>query len=144
MHPVLGVFFISKPTLDNVSAIKAILRSFESISGLRINFAKSQFGVIGQSEEWCTLAADILNCGPLQFPFIYLGMPIGVNPRRKVVWEPLIRKFEAKLNKWNQRSLSMAGRITLINVVLTALPLFYMSFFRAPTAIIKRLTAIQR
>ena len=144
MHPVLGVFFISKPTLDNVSAIKAILRSFELVSGLRINFAKSQFGAIGQSEEWCTLAADILNCGPLQFPFIYLGMPIGVNPRRKVVWEPLIRKLEAKLNKWNQRSLSMAGRITLINVVLTALPLFYMSFFRAPTAIIKRLTAIQR
>ncbi|KAH1202965.1 putative ribonuclease H protein [Glycine max] len=125
--PCLGSFFISKPTLDNVSAIKAILRSFELVSGLRINFAKSQFGAIGQSEEWCTLAADILNCGPLQFPFIYL-----------------IRKFEAKLNKWNQRSLSMAGRITLINVVLTALPLFYMSFFRAPTAIVKRLTAIQR
>ena len=130
--------------MDNVSAIKAILRSFELVSGLRIHFAKSQFGAIGQSEAWCTRAADILNCGPLQFPFIYLGMPIGVNPRRKVVWEPLIRKFEAKLNKWNQRSLSMAVRITLINVVLTALPLFYMSFFRAPTAIIKRLTAIQR
>ena len=60
MHPVLGVFFISKPTLDNVSAIKAILRSFELVSGLRINFAKSQFGAIGQSEEWCSLAADFL------------------------------------------------------------------------------------
>ena len=51
--------------MDNVSAIKAILRSFELVSGLRINFAKSQFGALGQSEEWCTLAADILNCGPL-------------------------------------------------------------------------------
>ena len=38
----------------------------------------------------------------------------------------------------------MADRITLINVVLTALPLFYMSFFRAPTTMINRLTAIQR
>ena len=38
----------------------------------------------------------------------------------------------------------MAGRITLINVVLTALPLFYQSFFRAPSAVINRLTAIQR
>ena len=70
-------------------------------------------------------------------------MPIGVNPRRKVVWEPIIRKFEARLNKWNQRSISMAGRITLINVVLTTLP-FFMSFFRAPIAVINRLTAIQR
>ncbi|KAH1193918.1 putative ribonuclease H protein [Glycine max] len=118
--------------------------SFEMVSGLRINFAKSQFGAIGQPEEWCSLAADYLHCGPLQLPFIYLGMPIGVNPRRKVVWEPIIRNFEAKLNKWNHRSISMAGRITLINAVLTALPLFYMSFFRAPSAVIKRLTTIQR
>ena len=64
--------------------------------------------------------------------------------RRKVVWEPIIRKFEARLNKWNQRSISMDGRITLINVVLTAFPLFYMSLFRAPTTVINRLTAIER
>ncbi|KAL5123545.1 Phosphoenolpyruvate carboxylase 4 [Glycine soja] len=116
-------------------SIEAILKSFEMVSGLRINFANSQFGAIGQTEDWCRFAADYLNCGPLQFPFSYLGMPIGVNPRRKVVWEPIIRKFEAKLNKWNQRNVSMAGRITLISSVLTALPLFYMSFFRAPSVI---------
>ncbi|KHN11229.1 Putative ribonuclease H protein, partial [Glycine soja] len=52
--------------------------------------------------------------------------------------------FEARLNKWKQRSISMAGRITLIKAVLTALPLFYLSFFRAPSAVINRLTAIQR
>ena len=38
----------------------------------------------------------------------------------------------------------MAGRITLINVVLTALPLLYFSFFRAPSVVINRLSAIQR
>ena len=38
----------------------------------------------------------------------------------------------------------MAGRITLINAVLTALPLFYLLFFRAPIAVINRLIAIQR
>ena len=136
--------FFGEPSMDNVTVIKAILKSFEMVSGLRINFANSQFGAIGQTEDWCRFAADYLNCGPLQFPFSYLGMPIGVNPRRKVVWEPIIRKFEAKLNKWNQRNVSMAGRITLISSVLTALPLFYMSFFRAPSVVINRLTTIQR
>ena len=38
----------------------------------------------------------------------------------------------------------MAGRITLINAVLTALPLFYLSFYRAPSAVINRLNAIRR
>ena len=74
----------------------------------------------------------------------YLGLAIGINLRRKVVWEPIIMKLEPRLNKSNHRSISMVGRITLINVVFTALPLFYLSFFRAPSAVINRLTAIQR
>ena len=121
-----------------------MLRCFEMVSGLRINFAKSQLRAIGKSEDWCTSAAAFLNCAMLNFPFCYLGIPIGVNPRRVVVWEPIIRKFEARLSKWKQRSISMAGRITLINVVLTALTMFFLSFFRATTAMINRLTAIQR
>ncbi|KAH1193678.1 hypothetical protein GmHk_19G054670 [Glycine max] len=54
----------------------------------------------GQSEEWCLHATNYLNCALLQFPFCYLGIPIGVNPKRKVVWDPIIRKFEDRLNRW--------------------------------------------
>ena len=136
--------FFGEASMENVKAVKVILRSFEMVSGLRINFSKSQFGAIGQPEDWCISAAAFLNRALLQLPFCYLGIPIGVNPKRKVVWEPIIRKFEAKLSKWNQRSISMADRITLINAVLTALPLFYLSFFRAPSVVINRLSAIQR
>jgi len=32
-----------------------------------------------------------------------------------------IKKYEAKLSKWNQKTLSMAGKATLINSVLTPL-----------------------
>ena len=38
----------------------------------------------------------------------------------------------------------MAGRLTFIKAVLTALPLFNLSFFRAPKTIINRLSSIQR
>ena len=58
--------------------------------------------------------------------------------------DPIISKFEAKLSKLNQRNISMAGRTTLINVVLTTLPLFYMSFFKVPSAFINRISAIQK
>ena len=71
--------------MDNVKAVKAILRSYEMVSGLRINFVKSQFGAIGQSKVWCCLAVDYLNYALLHFPFCYLGLPIGINLRRKVV-----------------------------------------------------------
>ena len=70
--------------MANVKIVKVILRSFELVSGLRINFAKSKFGVVSQS-EWCLHAANYLNCALLQFPFCYLGIPIAVNPKRRVV-----------------------------------------------------------
>jgi len=73
--------FFGEASMDNVKAVKAILRSYEMVSGLRINFAKSHFGAIGQSEEWCCFATNYLNCAMLQFPFCYLGLPIGINPR---------------------------------------------------------------
>ena len=92
--------FFGEASMENVKSVKAMLRCFEMVSGLRINFAKSQFGAIGKSEDWCISAAAFLNCAMLNFPFCYLGIPIGVNPRRLVVWEPIIRKFEARLNKW--------------------------------------------
>ena len=37
--------------------LKALLRGFEMVSGLRINYAKSQFGVIGGDVNWINAAA---------------------------------------------------------------------------------------
>ena len=55
-----------------------------------------------------------------------------------------MRKFEAKLAKWKQRSLSMGGRITLINSVLSALPIFLLSFFKIPKKVVQKIVSIQR
>jgi len=86
--------------MQNVQIIKSILRSFELVSGLKINFSKSSFGVIGKSEQWAEEAADYLNCRILASPFSYLGIPIGDNPRRSKLWDPLVRKCERKLATW--------------------------------------------
>ncbi|KAL5179275.1 hypothetical protein HKD37_01G000613 [Glycine soja] len=66
----------------NVKTIKSMLRVFELASDLKINFAKSSFGVIGKSDHWQKEAAEYLNCRNLTLPFLYLGIPIGDNPRR--------------------------------------------------------------
>ena len=71
--------FFGEASMDNVKTVKAMLRCFEMAYGLRINFAKSQFGAIGKSEDWCLSAAAFLNCALLNFPFCYLGIPIGAN-----------------------------------------------------------------
>ncbi|KHN19288.1 hypothetical protein glysoja_012208, partial [Glycine soja] len=115
---------------DNVLVLKALLRGYEMVSGLKINYAKSQFGVIGGVVNWINEAAQTLNCRQLETPFSYLGIHIGAKSSNSLVWEPLIKKCESKLSKWAQKNISMGGKITLINSVLNALPIYLLSFFK--------------
>jgi len=58
-------------------------------------------------------------------------------------WRPIINNIESRLSMWKGKLLSMAGRLCLIKSVITALPLFYMSFFKAPKLVCKTITKIQ-
>ncbi|KAH1212619.1 putative ribonuclease H protein [Glycine max] len=91
--------FLGEADMENVKTIKAVLRSFELASDLKINFAKSIFGAFGQTDLWKQQAATYLNCQLLVLPFNYLGIPIGANPRRCTMWDPIIHKCERKLAK---------------------------------------------
>ena len=73
--------FFGEALMENVRAIKAMLKIFKLVSGLKINFAKSGFGAFGVLGMWENEATEYLNCSLLTFPFSYLGVPIGANPR---------------------------------------------------------------
>ena len=120
--------FFGDATKHNVRTLKCVLRCFEEASGLKINYSKSHFGCLGRSVSWCREAALFLNCNTMDFPFIYLGIPVGVSSKSWIVWQPIVTRFEVKLATWKQRTLSMGGRITLINSVLSALPIYLLSF----------------
>ena len=134
--------FFGEASMENVKAIKVILRSFELVSGLKINFTKSSFGPIGKSEQWKKVAAKYLNYRLLSIPFTYLGIPIGANPRRCELWDPIIKKCERKLAKWKQRHISFGGRVTLIKSV--SIPIYFFSFFKVPNRVVDKLVSIQR
>ena len=136
--------FFGEPTMQNVKVIKTILRGFELVSGLKINFAKSYFGAVGKSDQWVREAAGFLNCRILLLPFTYLGIPVGANPKRGQLWDPVIRKCERKLARWKQRHLSFGGRVTLIHSTLFSIPIYCLSFFRLPGKVAEKLIRIQR
>ncbi|KAL5169552.1 putative plastid-lipid-associated protein 11, chloroplastic [Glycine soja] len=72
-----GDLFVGEASWDNIIVLKSMLRGFEMVSGLRINYAKSQFGIVGFQPNWAHDAAQLLNCRQLDIPFHYLGMPIA-------------------------------------------------------------------
>ncbi|GKV32614.1 hypothetical protein SLEP1_g41208 [Rubroshorea leprosula] len=131
-------------TEENVWAMKSILRTFELVLGLKINFNKSQLIGIGVKEEWLEKMAWILCCKKGVLPFKYLGVPIGGRSGKLSFWKPVLEGVNRKLSTWNGRFLSLGGRITLINSVLTSLPVFWMSVFLIPKGTILFLDKIRR
>ncbi|XP_057447160.1 uncharacterized protein LOC130738983 [Lotus japonicus] len=127
---------------SNAFLIKSILRSFELASGLKINFAKSKVAGICVDDRLIRCMAAILNCSVMRIPFVYLGLPIGGNPRRLSFWTPIINKLHGRLSRWKQKSLTFGGRICLIKSVFSSLPLHFLSFFKMPPGIIKRCNSI--
>ncbi|GAU35431.1 hypothetical protein TSUD_375210 [Trifolium subterraneum] len=68
---------------DNIRTIKSILRGFELVSGLKINFVKSKLYGINMETNILEAAATYLDCSHDSIPFNFLGIPVGANPRRQ-------------------------------------------------------------
>lgn len=45
--------------------------------------------------------AEEIGCGTGKLPFIYLGLPVGGNPRLKRFWAPVAEKIERRLDGWS-------------------------------------------
>lgn len=52
--------------------------------------------------------------------------------------------MKKKLLWWNSRLLLLGGKVVLINFVLNNLPLFYLSFYKAPKMVIHEINLIPR
>jgi hypothetical protein len=124
---------------DNMWTIKTVLRSFELVSGLKVNFFKSKLYGINLDDDFLRAASAFLHCGVDSIPFKFLGIPVGANPRRKATWTPILDSIKRRLSAWNGRHLSIGGRLTLINSVLSSLPLYFFSFYKAPKCVILEL-----
>ncbi|MCH79554.1 cysteine-rich receptor-like protein kinase [Trifolium medium] len=117
----------------NVRALRAVLVLFEAVSGLKVNFNKSMLVGVNIAESWLAEAAAVLGCVVGKVPFVYLGLAIGGNPRRLAFWDPVLSRIKAKLSGWKSRFLSYGGRLILLKSVLTSLPVYALSFFKAPS-----------
>jgi hypothetical protein len=94
--------------------------------------------------EFVKLACMFLNCKSGVVPFKYLGLPVGANLRRISTWEPLIVFLKNRLSSWGRKYISLGGRIVLINSVLNAIPIFFLSFLKMPVSVVKAVVRIQR
>jgi mannosylglycoprotein endo-beta-mannosidase len=85
------------------------------MSGLKINFKKSEIFTIGLTEEEQCFAANSLGCKVGTFPMKYLGMPV------KAQLDYVSVKTEKRLGTWQCEYLSSGGKSTLIDSCLSSI-----------------------
>ncbi|KAF1867730.1 hypothetical protein Lal_00050163 [Lupinus albus] len=143
----LGYFRPYKVGADNVQniwTIKSTLKLFELSSGLKINFNKCTMYGLNIDEALSLRLAGFLHCRISNNSISYLGIPVGVNHKRKSSWSALINRIQFKLSSWNSKHISFGDRVILLNVVLSALPNYFLSFYKAPSSVMRSIQQIQR
>ena len=82
---------------------------------------------------------ELFGCKSGDFPIQYLGIPIHFRKLRNAEWRKVEERFERRLSSWKGKHLSIGGRLTLINSVLSSLPMYMMTFFALPKGVQKKL-----
>jgi hypothetical protein len=108
------------------------LYCFEWLSGLKINFHKSEVFVFGADDQEEKEMANMLNCSLGSFPMKYLGISISDHNINSVISKPILEKMRKRLDPWKGKHLSSGGGLILTNSCLSSLPMYCMGFYLLP------------
>ena len=120
------------------------LSLYQEASGSLINFRKSQI------LSW--------NCNPREMAdiskimgiegktnwesFKYLGVPIFKASPKSSPWLQIIDKIKSRISTWGESWLNPAGKVVLIKVVLTSIPIYQCSILLAPKRILVNINSL--
>ena len=83
--------------LDKAVNLKIILLAFEQLSGLKINFHKSELFCSGEAQDAAAQYAEIFGCEQGQFPIKYLGIPIHYRRLTNAEWKHVEERLQKRL-----------------------------------------------
>lgn len=102
----------------SIRTVKLLPYCFEAMSGLKINYKKSEVFGVGLDAEEHSLLANQFNCQVGSFPMKYLGIPMSPKKILLEGFQDVVTKVEKKLESWQSGNLSFGGRKVLIDSCL--------------------------
>ncbi|KAJ9561158.1 hypothetical protein OSB04_006318 [Centaurea solstitialis] len=130
--------------LNSVTVLKNALLEFSRVSGLKPSLEKSTSflgNVVGRNRE------EILNILPFKLgslPVRYLGVPLLSNKLFHKDCLALIDKVKRRILDWKNKWLSFAGRLQLINSVLSSISVYWASMFLLPISVVNEIRKLLR
>nr|KYP56524.1 Putative ribonuclease H protein At1g65750 family [Cajanus cajan] len=127
------LLLFAEASVDQVEIIQTCLDLFCSSSGQKVSQDKTRIH-FSKNVSW-RVREEISN----KFGFLrtdnlgkYLGVPIHHRRVNRVLFKGVVEKVNQRLSSWKAKTLSFAGRVTLTQSVLSALPSYLMQSVYLP------------
>ncbi|GJZ48791.1 RNA-directed DNA polymerase, eukaryota [Tanacetum coccineum] len=146
---IIEAGFFKGLNINNTVTVSHLFYADDAVNrpenGLKINIHKSHLLGVGVSHATIEAAAASLGCSIMKSPFIYLGVPVGSNMSSIKTWDDNLRSLNLRLSKWNvSKHFSIGGRLTLLKSVLGSSPIYRMSIYKVPKAVLASMEALRR
>ncbi|KAL0439633.1 UNVERIFIED_CONTAM: hypothetical protein Slati_2446300 [Sesamum latifolium] len=114
------------------------LRSYENMSGQKINYAKSV--IPGKKASLIAQRIKAITGFTMKaLPINYFGAPLYKGNKRKSLYVDLIDKVRAKIAGWECCYLSYGGGLQLIKTVLASIPIYLLQVLNPPVGTLQKI-----
>jgi hypothetical protein len=99
--------------LEKAENLKLVLCAFEKLSGLKINFHKSEVFLFGDAEDKVNEYVKLFGCKEGAMPFKYLGIPMSPRKLLNKDWASVEERFQKKACKLEGKGALIGRKIGL-------------------------------
>ncbi|XP_060960654.1 uncharacterized protein LOC133031222 [Cannabis sativa] len=129
-------YLFCQASIGAAQGVRNLLSEFEQASGQKVNIAKSSifFNPNSDAQTRSHISA-ILGMAEASDGSLYLGLPNIIGRNKSTIFGFLKNKVIARLNSWDGKFLSRAGKEILLKTIIQSLPTYAMSVFLIPLGI---------
>ncbi|KAH1040733.1 hypothetical protein J1N35_042476 [Gossypium stocksii] len=140
-----GLVIFCKAQVVQARLLKNILNRFCEVLEHRVSTRKSNiYFSNGINNEVRNQIVQLFGFQEVQNLGNYLGVPLLHNRVTKSTFSFVIDNIRRKLNNWDARKLSIAGRITLAQSVLLSIPNYFMQSMLIPKGVCAKVERLVR
>lgn len=134
------MIFFCAASADSSRSLLHILNQYEVASGQMINKNKSAITFSKKTPSAMKEEAKaILGITKEGGEGKYLGAPEHFGRRKRNLFTSIVDRIRQRAASWSTKCLSKAGKLTMLKVVLSAIPTYTMSCFELPVSLCKRI-----
>ena len=138
------VVLFLRPSASDIEITLDILQLFGTASGLTTNLQKSSVLPIQCSEDDKVFLQESLPCQISEFPCKYLGVPLSPHKLTKAQAMSIVERVADRLPSWKADLLTKAGRVILVQYVLTSMLIYILLALELPPSVLEAIGKIRR